>query len=58
VDRGEIIIRSGEDYITYRVSGQYCYLRKRGMPKVEANLKVEDKEEDKDLEGHRLPSTS
>jgi len=40
VDQGKTIIRSGDDYISYRVSGQYRYLRKRGMPKEEANLKA------------------
>jgi len=40
VDQGEIIIRSGEDYITYTVFGQLCYLRQRAMPKEEVNAKV------------------
>ena len=58
VDQGEIIIKSGEDYITYKVSGKYRYLRQRAMPKEEVNLKVEDQEEDKEPEGQWLLSTS
>jgi hypothetical protein len=57
VDQGEIIIRSGEDYITYKVFGQYCYLSQRALPKETVSLKVDDREEDKEPEGHGLPST-
>jgi len=42
VDQREIIIRSREDYITYRVSSQYRYLNQNDVPKEETNLKVED----------------
>ncbi|AES98904.1 hypothetical protein MTR_5g074370 [Medicago truncatula] len=46
---GEIIIKSGEDYITYRISGQYCCLKQKGVPKEETNLKIDDQEEIKYL---------
>jgi hypothetical protein len=55
VDQGKIIIRSGEDYITYRVSGQYHLLKQDGMPKEEPNLNVEEKDETKEPEGQGLP---
>jgi hypothetical protein len=58
VDQGEIINRSGEDYIIYRVSGQYNHLRQMDVSKGEANLKVENHKESKEPEGQGLPSTS
>lgn len=42
VDQGEIIIRSGVDYITYQISGQYRCLKQKGVLKEETNLKVDD----------------
>jgi len=58
VDQGEIIIRSEENYITYKVSGQYRYLKQDGVLKEEPNLKVEEEEDIKEPEGQGLPSTS
>lgn len=58
MDQWEIIIRLGKDYITYKVSEQYCYLRQRVVSKEEANLNAEDQDQDKKHEGHRLLSTS
>jgi len=58
VDQREIIIKSGEDYITYRISGQYRCLKQKGVPKEETNLKVDDYEEIKEPEGQGLPRTS
>jgi len=58
VDEGKNIIRSGEDYITYKVYGQYCFLKKEGVPKEEPNLKVEQEDEINEPEGQGLPSTS
>lgn len=42
VNQGKIIIRSGEDYITYKGFGQYCFLRQRAMPNEKVGLNVED----------------
>ncbi|AES66456.1 hypothetical protein MTR_2g069520 [Medicago truncatula] len=58
VDQGEIIIRLGKDYITYKVYGQDRHLKQNGVPKLKPNLKVEEDDEIKELEGHGLPSTS
>jgi len=58
VDRWEIIIRSREEYITYKVSGQYCYPKQYDVLKEEPNLKVEEEEENKEHEGQGLPGTS
>jgi len=44
MNQGEIIIRSWEDCITYRVFGQYRCPRKKGVSKEEVKLKVEDQE--------------
>jgi len=54
VDQGKIINRSREDYITYRLSRQYRYLKQK-MPKKEPNLNFEDHEETKEPQGHGLP---
>jgi hypothetical protein len=35
LDQGKIIIRLGEDYITYKVYGQYHFLKRDGVPKEE-----------------------
>ena len=58
VDQGEIIIRSGEDYITYRIFGQYRCLKQKGVLKEETNLKFEEEDEIKEPEGQGLPRTS
>jgi len=58
VDQGKIIIRSREDYITYKVFGQYCYPKQDRVLKEEPNLKVEKEEDNKEPEGQGLPSTS
>jgi hypothetical protein len=58
VDQGEIIIRSGEDYITYKFSRQYRYLKQNGVPKEKPNLKVEEEKEIKEPEEQGLPCTS
>jgi len=58
LDQGEIIIRSGEDYITSKVSEQYRCLRQKGVPKEEVNLEVAKEKEFKEPEGQGLPRTS
>jgi hypothetical protein len=58
VDQGKVIIRPGEDYITYKVFGHYHLLKHDGVPKEEPNLKVEEEDEIKEPEGQGLPSTS
>lgn len=55
LDQGEIIIRSGEDYITYRVSEKYRCLRQKGVSKEEVNLEVEEDKEIKEPEGRGAP---
>jgi len=54
VDQGKIIIRSGKDYITYRVSRHYHLLKQDGVPKEEPHLSIEDEQEIKEPEGHGL----
>ena len=58
VDQGKFINRLGEDYITYKVSGQYHLLKHDGVPKEEPNLNVEEEDEIKECEGQGLPITS
>jgi len=58
VNQGKIIIRSREDYITYRVSGQYHLLKQDGVPNEEPNLNIEEQDEIKELKGQGVPSKS
>jgi len=48
VDQGKIIIRSGEDYIGYKFSGPYHFLKQDGVPKIELHLNEEEEESLKD----------